>query len=95
MPREKVRQLHLPDMEPESIPELEDAIQEYVNARDTRVKWSSDEEAKQDALKELMDKHKLKTYTTSDGRLVEVVTGPGRVKVRKPKAEEEDTDDEL
>ena len=87
----KARQQHLEGMEPPSIAEIEEKAEEYVEARNARMKLLTKEIGLQEELATLMRKHKLKNYEF-DGSTVEL-TSKEKVKVRKSKDEGEDEEE--
>lgn len=92
----KPRQRHLPEMEPDSIPEIDKATEAYVEVRDERMELTQEEVKRHDALLALMDKHKLEYYEY-DGRIVRVKkdqTTKVKVEKKKEPKDEEDTDEE-
>lgn len=75
----------IPTMEPESIPDLDDAAETYDEAKNQRVKKTAKEkEAKQNLL-DKMAEHGLERYITPDGL---VVTVTGKKNVRTERQEE-------
>ena len=62
-----------PSMEPESIPELDQAAEIYYDAMQARCKLSKEEDEAKNALIDCMKSHKTKLYTTADGLVVSVV----------------------
>ena len=90
--KKRVKQGYLPDMAPPSIPEIEAAADEYVEARDTRMAAMEPEKEAKERLKELMKKHNQTQYEY-DSRIV-TLNGEPDVKVKKKKSEEIDIDDE-
>ncbi len=75
----RARQGHLPEMEPPSIPEIDEAAEAFVDARDKRMRLGSKEAEKKEILEAAMKKHGLDRYEY-DGK--EVVF-EGNLKVRK------------
>ena len=86
----------LPELEPPSHKDIDDAAATYVEARDKRMKLTEKEVECHDSLLELMHKHKLTSYEF-DGYLISV-NPVEKVKVKKVKGEngdqEEDEKDE-
>ncbi len=81
----KVKQGHLPEMEPPSIPEIDDAAEAFVKARKA---WQAKQQPMMDAytiLEATMKKHNLRNYEY-DGKIVE---GSEELKF-KVKAKKED-----
>lgn len=88
----KPRQRHLPntDPEPERIEEIEDAAENYVTARDSRMNMGNVEKERKSDLKDAMKKHKLKKYKSDVGTVEFSVESEENVTVRvekKPKGE--------
>jgi hypothetical protein len=81
------RQGHLPEMEPPSIPELDDVIEEYVKLRDKRMRVEGPEREKKQELHDLMKQHKLERYEY-DGREV-IFDVTEKIKVCKIKESDE------
>jgi hypothetical protein len=90
----KPKQQYLPDMEPVTIQEIDDAADSYVDARDARMECLKSEISKKDLLGMFMKKHKLATYEY-DGKVV-TYEGEPTVKVKRKKSSEDngDADDE-
>lgn len=93
-PRKKrATQGHLNGMEPESIPALDDAAENYFDTMQKRVKLSKEDETKT-ALIEAMKEHGLDRYETSYGRIV-TMTSKSNVKCKtKEEAEAENLGEE-
>ncbi len=87
----RTKQGFLPDMAPPSIPELDRAADDYVEARDTRIAAMAPEAEAKELLKGLMKKHNLTTYEY-DSRIVTLAGDPD-VKVKKKKTEEVEVDE--
>ncbi len=86
----KARQGYLEGCEPESIPALDEAAENYDEAMRDRVALSKEEDEKKDALIDLMTEHKKDRYETPAGLIV-TVTNKKNVRV-KPKKDAEDGD---
>ena len=77
------RKQNLPGFEGKSIKEVEDAAEDYVEARDSRMAKQKIEKDCHDRLMLLMGKHKLSAYEY-DGKTVAVVEDK-KVRVRQSK----------
>jgi hypothetical protein len=87
----RAKQGHLPGMEPPSVPEIEKAADDYVEARDARMAAMEPEASAKKLLTELMKKHGLATYEY-DSRIV-TLAGEPEVRVKKKKtADDTDSD---
>lgn len=87
-PRSKrAKQGHLPTMEPPSIPEIEAAAAEYVEARDERQALTKREIEKKTILMHLMKEHGLSVYDFDNLRVI--IDARENVKVNVRKADEE------
>ncbi len=88
--QKRLRQRHLPNTDPEpvTIKEIEDAADNYVEARDKRMNMLTIERERKESLRESMKKHKKYEY---DGKVVEFSSSTEEnVKVRTKKAPGED-----
>ena len=83
-PRE--RQSRLPGMERPSNPTIDRAADEYVEARDERMKLTKRELETGDRLKLLMKEHDLRTYENDDLEISFDVSEKVKVKRRKDEA---------
>lgn len=81
----RVKQGFLPDMAPPSVPAIEKAADDYVEARDARMAAMEPEASAKKLLTELMKKHGLSTYEY-DSRIV-TLAGEPEVRVKKKKTE--------
>jgi hypothetical protein len=79
----KPRQRHIPGTEPPSIPEIDKAAEEYVEARDLRTGQQKIEITRQDTLLRLMKDNKLSVYEY-DGKVV-TIKDLEKVKVKRAK----------
>jgi len=87
-PRErKPKQGFLPDMEPPSIPEIDEAADAYRECRNERMALTETETELQAKLLAVMLENKLETYSYGDPPYVCNVVELKKVKVRKQKAE--------
>ena len=83
------KQGELPGVEKQTIKELDDAAEAYVDARDARIKKSEVEAEAKQALIDVMKKHGKQVYrddTTNPPLVVTLV--PGKDGVRVSEAEE-------
>jgi len=88
------RQQSIPGTEPESIKELDDAAESYVEARDERIAKLEVEVEAKEALVRVMKKHKLEVYRDESASPPLTVTlTPGADKVKVTAAAEGDDDD--
>lgn len=87
----RVKQGYLLDMAPPSVPAIEKAADDYVEARDARMAAMEPEATAKKLLTELMKKHGLSTYEY-DSRIV-TLAGEPEVKVKKKKTAEEESDE--
>ena len=84
-PREpKLKQSSIPGMEPETYPDIDRAAGKYSTVRDERMELTDQEVKLQVKLLGLMREHGLTQYKY-DGRIVEVIDGDAKVKVKKEK----------
>ena len=83
------RQQMIPGTEPEAIPEVTRAAEEYVDFRDERVRHLKSEIEASTELLRLMKQHKLKAYEF-DGHLV-TLSQLEKVTVKKKKDSKKDT----
>jgi hypothetical protein len=88
----KAKQGHLPEMEPPSIPEIESAADAFVRARN---KWQRAHQPMMEAQENLhtVMREKGQRRYEYDSKIVEVVAGSEKVKVKAAKEEGEDDDD--
>lgn len=84
--QKKPKQGFLPDMEPPSIREIDDAADALAETRSDRMKLTEIEITLAADLLGLMHKHRLTTYQTAEGKTVTVDVNE-KVRVRKTKAE--------
>ena len=92
-PRE--RQSRLPGMERPSNPTIDRAADEYVEARDERMKLTQQEVALKENVRKLMKKHKRKSYSSAAVEItVEPPDGEDKiiVKAKKKKVTRLDAD---
>lgn len=82
--QKKPKQQTLPGVETDSIPEIEEAAEEYTRVRDERMELTEEETAAQAKLLDLMRDHNLDKYKY-DGKIVAVLQGEAKVKVKKAK----------
>ena len=82
-----MKQGFLPDMAPPSVPAIEKAADDYVEARDARMAAMQPEASAKKLLTELMKKHCLSTYEY-DSRIV-TLAGEPEVRVKKKKTAED------
>lgn len=78
------KQTELPGMERQTIQEVNDAAEAYVDARDERMALTEKEVTAKDALIRAMQKHELTVYrdeTASPPLVVTIVEGKVNVKV--------------
>ena len=96
MAKNKPRQRHLPltDPEPVRIEEIEEAADNYVTARDSRMNMGNVEKERKSDLKECMKKHKLKKYKSEVGTVEFSTESQENVTVRADKKTSEDGDEE-
>jgi hypothetical protein len=90
------RQTALPGMERKEIPEVNDAAEAYVEARDKRMALTEKEVEAKDALLTVMTKHKLQVYkdeSASPPLVVTVLQGEAKVKVSVADEADDSTDD--
>jgi hypothetical protein len=86
----KPRQQHIPGTEPPSVPEIDKAAEEYVEARDLRMGQQKIEITRQDTLLRLMKEHKLMVYEY-DGKVV-TIKDLEKVKVKRAKSADSNGD---
>ena len=87
----RARQGHLETMEPETIPEIDAAAENYVRERNKRMKLTEKEKEAHEVLLAAMLKHELSSYEY-DGQIVFVSEGKRKVKVNEkdePKGEDD------
>lgn len=84
----RTRQGFLPDMEPPSHKDIDDAAEDYVDARDARMRMLKTEIDAKGRLLERMREHALTTYKTPEDYVV-TVDQLAQIKVKKAKAEAE------
>lgn len=89
----RARQGHLPTMEPPSIPEIEAAAAEYVEARDERQSLTKREIEKKAILMHFMKEHGLSVYDYDNLRVTIDATENVKVNVRKADEESNGEDD--
>lgn len=90
--RGRVKQERLPGMEEPTIPDVEQAAEEYREIRDQRMKLQKDEGEAHDKLVQNMHKHGRTVYEF-DGYKVELVTTE-KARVRREKDDTDDDSDE-
>lgn len=85
----------LPGMERQSIKEIDDAAESYVDARDKRMKHTEKEVAAKQLLQTIMAKHNVLVYRTgtTPPLVVEVRPGKPDVKVKEAGDNEASGDD--
>lgn len=88
------RQKHLPTMEPPSIPEIDKAAEEYVEARDERMAMTEREVDTHDTLLSLMRENGLTSYEFDDHTVTLETKAKCRVKRKKDPEAEGDGDPE-
>jgi hypothetical protein len=81
--------MEVPGTEKVKNKEISEAAEEYVKARDRRVRASRPEIEKKESLIALMKKHKLTTYS-DDELTVELTVAKEKIKVTVGSEEEED-----
>lgn len=86
--RRRPKQLNIPGTEPPSVPEIEEAADEYRSRRDRRMAAGEDETEAADRLLALMKEHGLQVYTF-DGYTV-TMKRLDKVQVRRTGNGEED-----
>jgi hypothetical protein len=79
--------LHLPGMEPVTVPQITAKALEYAAARDTRIKYLAEEIKLKEDLIDLMHGHGLSRY--QEGDLLVTIQATEKVKVKIKSAEEE------
>lgn len=84
--RKKDKQQFIEEEMDESIPEIEQAAEEYVAIRDKRMVLTEDEVEARTRLIAKMKDHKLDFYKF-DGQIVTVLHGEDKVKVKKSEVE--------
>jgi hypothetical protein len=77
----------LPGMKQATHADIERAASSYSQARDERMELTEAEVKRQQALLVAMKKHGLEKYKLEDGRVVEIVAGDEKVKVRAARDE--------
>ncbi len=82
------KQTELKGIEAPSIPELDEAAEEYVEHRDKRIAVLTQEIAAKGVLLGLMKKHKLERYRYDD-QIVEVLPSE-KLKVKNANSEQEE-----
>ncbi len=83
------KKTYLPDMEPESIPELDSAADIYYDAMQERVRLSKEEDEAKDNLIDKMKEHGLTLYETREGLIVSILNKSNVRCKRKKEASEE------
>ena len=89
----KLRQQNLPGMEPPKIKAIDNATEAYVEIRDSRMALTKTEVAKRDTVLRLMKEHDLTSYEY-DGKVVSIVNGEPKVKVKTKKDETIEIEDD-
>ena len=89
----RLKQARLEGMQPESLPDLDAAAEDYDAEMRKRVRQSAKEKDAKVALIELLLKHKLSSYETPDGLIVIATTKNG-VKVRHKNDDTEEGESE-
>jgi hypothetical protein len=72
-PPARAKQVHIPGMEPQTVPSIHKAIEEYVVARDQRMELTKVEVEKKARLMEVMKKAKVQHYSV-DGHVADLDT---------------------
>lgn len=93
-PQRKPRQRQLPGTEPDKIPEVEEAAEDFVAARDTRMANGVIEGQRKETLMNLMKKHKLKYHEYDNKRIEMIAATKETVKVKNKKDADDPDDDE-
>lgn len=78
------KQGFLEGTEPEVIPEIESAADDYVDVRDRRMELTKKEVKNKSVLQGAMEKHKLKSYQYGD-KTVQIIRGEPKLKVKATK----------
>lgn len=82
--KKKPKQSYLPDLEPPSIPEIDEAADAFFDLAREKAKVQKEEDEAKEKLIEVMKKNKLKRYETPDGKVVTVAeTSKSKVKVEQ------------
>lgn len=85
----KARQILLPEMEADRLRDVEEAADDYVEVRDTRMAWTKKEIAASQRLMEVMKEHKLTNYDAADYVVRIDVSATEKVKVKAKKHDED------
>jgi len=91
--KRRPRQKQLPGLEDPSIPELDKAAEAYVAVRDERMELTKEEVTKRDTVQRLMIEHGLTSYRF-DSKVVSIVPGVDKVKVKAVGGDPDDEEDE-
>ena len=86
------KQLRIEGLEPESIPEIDQAAEIYHARKLERCEMSKEENAAKDNLIDKMRAHGVSKYETPDGLIVEV-TDTSNVKTKRKNQEENGSDE--
>lgn len=88
--KKKPKQSYLPDLEPPSVPEIDDAADKFFDLAREKAKVQEEEDEAKERLIEVMRKHRLKRYETPEGKVVTVAeTSKFKVKVEQTYKPEE------
>lgn len=93
MAKKKPKQQQFEEMKDPTIPEIEKAAENYVRDRDARMEMTKDEAKSHDVLMAAMKKHDLLSYRFGN-KLINVVQGATKVKVKRSGDEEDGDDDD-
>ena len=88
------KQGYLPDLEPVTIREIDNAADAYVEVRDERCALSAEETKRREKLIELMRKHRLKIYEYEEKVVTFEHEDKAKIKVKPKKSVEENGDGE-
>ena len=91
--RAKQKLLEDPVFEQSRVKAIDDAADNYFEVMQDRCKLSKEEDEKKTALIEVMTKHGLSRYETSDG-LVVTVTAKSNVKVKRGESDGDEEGEE-
>jgi len=86
----KKRQKPLPGMEQPKNAKIEKLADQFVTARDEWQALRRPMTTAQDKLYVAMQEAKIRAYELPDGSMCEIVTGKEKVRVRKPKSEDDE-----
>lgn len=93
-PRKRAKQKRLEAVEDERIREVEDAAEEYKEARDARMKMTPEEKAAKTKLTDVMKKHGLSVYKSECGTVTLELTEVAKIKLKSPEDDADEDDDE-